>query len=94
MRRFLDIPDELRNFLRHLPPQLKDKIKRALVDIVENPSVGKPLRDDLISLNSYQVGKMRIIYRLGNSTIILVAIGPRKTIYQKMALEIKHSLQN
>ena len=94
MRRFLDIPDELRDFLRHLPPQLKGKIKRALDDIVENPSVGKPLRDDLFGLNSYQVGKMRVIYRLGNLAIILVAIGPRKTIYQKMALEIKRHLQN
>ena len=55
----LVIPNELRDFLSHLTPLLKNKIKQALVEIPGNPSVGKPLRDDLAGLNSYQVGKIR-----------------------------------
>ncbi len=90
MKRTLVVRDELRDLIRHLPPHLKKKIKQALEEIVEDPLCGKPLREELLGLQSYQIGTVRIIYRAQESTLTLITIGPRKTVYQKAALELKN----
>ena len=47
-------------------------------------AVGKELRDELAGLRSLRVGRLRIVYRVaGRRLIDLVAIGPRRTIYQE-----------
>jgi hypothetical protein len=48
-----------------------------------DPDIGKPLKDEHKGLNSYRVGRFRIIYRLSSKgTIEIVAIGPRRIIYE------------
>jgi mRNA-degrading endonuclease RelE of RelBE toxin-antitoxin system len=93
MKYSLVTTEEPQDFLRHLPPALKKKIKQALQDIVENPSCGKALQDELKGLFSYKVGQVRIIYRVHDHSIHLITIGPRKTIYQKVLLEIRRHSQ-
>ena len=88
MKRTLVVRDELRNLIRHLPPNLKKKIQQALEELLSDPFSGKPLREELLGLNSYQIGNVRIIYRVEGAAVILVTIGPRKTVYQKAALEL------
>jgi mRNA-degrading endonuclease RelE of RelBE toxin-antitoxin system len=45
---------------------------------------GKDLQDELTGLKSYRIGTFRIIYRLVEKHHIeVVAIGPRKNIYQE-----------
>lgn len=90
MKPRLIVPDSLRDLIRHLPPGLKKKIKLAFHDISENPDSGKPLVGKLEGLWSYKVGKVRIIYKRQDLSSAIVAIGPRKTIYQKMTLEMTH----
>ncbi|MEE9505313.1 MAG: type II toxin-antitoxin system RelE/ParE family toxin [Thermodesulfobacteriota bacterium] len=78
------------NFIREAHPQLKRKIKSALSLIVTDPDVGKSLRDELKELRSFRVGRFRIIYRISSKHIIeIIAIGPRKTIYEETYRIIK-----
>ena len=80
----LRIPDDLVRLIRKMHPQLKGKVRAALDEITRNPDSGKVLKFELLGLRSYRVGRMKIIYRTGNHRIIeLVAIGPRKTIYEE-----------
>ena len=84
MRYRLSVPDETADLLRSLHPEIKKKIKAALSLIASDPGLGKSLRDELRGLKSFQVGRFRIIYRVRSRRIIeIVAIGPRKTIYEE-----------
>lgn len=78
------VPDEIADLIRGSHPQLKRKIKAGLKHILADPQTGKSLKDELIGLKSYRVSRFRIIYRISTENIIdLVAIGPRKTIYEE-----------
>ncbi|MGA1826103.1 MAG: type II toxin-antitoxin system RelE family toxin [bacterium] len=80
----LRMSDEIARLIRGLHPHLKRKIKGALKRIISNPSEGKSLKAELKGLNSYKVSRFRIIYRIaGEDCIELVAIGPRKIIYEE-----------
>lgn len=80
----LDVPYETAELVRGLHPHLKKKIKLSLRQILTEPSSGKELKDELRGLRSFRVGRLRIIYRLAqNRQIEIVAIGPRKTIYEE-----------
>jgi len=72
--------------IRRLHPDLKRKV-RAGVDVIrEDPAVGKALTEDLVGLRSVRVGRFRIVYRtVGSSLIEVVAVGPRRTIYEDTA---------
>lgn len=89
MKHRLIVPDEYIEQIRHSPPHLKSSIRHVLDEILETPSAGKPLTEELEGFRSYKIGKFRIIYQVKELTISIVAIGPRKTIYQKMSLELK-----
>lgn len=81
MRYPLRVPDELSLFIRKLHPHLKTNIRVSLDTIVCNPYSGKELRQGLAGLRSFRVGRYRIIYKILNQQIEIVAIGPRKNIY-------------
>ena len=86
----LRVPEHVADMIRSLHPELKRKVKSALKQILENPSSGKALKEELKGLNSYQVGKLRIIFRLTARRVIeIVAIGPRKSIYQETYRMVK-----
>ena len=77
------VSDEMAGFLRSLHPRLKKKVKAALGMIIDDPFCGKMLKEELQGLSSFRVGRFRIIYRITEGNIIdLVAVGPRKTIYE------------
>ena len=65
-------------------PTLKQQIRAALHVIMQRPAAGKALKNEVAGLRSYRVGRSRIVYRLaGERTIEIVAIGPRRTIYEE-----------
>jgi len=77
------ISEPLEALIRGLHPELKRKVRAALDAIREDPSAGKKLRGDLAGLRSYRVGRFRVIYRVAPRSVIdLVAIGPRRGIYE------------
>jgi mRNA interferase RelE/StbE len=72
------------DFLRSLHPEIKRKIKAGLDLIASDPAAGQSLRDELRGLKSFKIGRFRIIYRVASKRIIeIVAIGPRRTIYEE-----------
>ena len=80
----LKITDDTRKLVRNAHPDLKRRIRVALQTILDDPSTGKVLVDDLVGLRSFRVGRTRIIYRLASKQIIeVVTIGPRKTVYEE-----------
>jgi mRNA interferase RelE/StbE len=82
--------DEIANLIRGTHPSLKKKIRSALTIIINNPDIGKSLRGELTGLKSYRVSSFRIIYRISSrQSIELIAIGPRKTIYEETYRLIK-----
>ena len=84
LRRRLRIPDDAANMVRRLHPELKAKIRAALDTLRHEPTSGNPLRNDLSGLRSFRVGRFRIIYRDPSAgPLEIVAIGPRKSVYQE-----------
>ena len=79
----LGMPDETADFIRHVHPEIKKKIKSSLEIILSNPNVGKSLKGELTGLKSFRAGRFRIIYRISLKHIIdIVAVGPRSIIYE------------
>jgi len=57
---------------------------------VTEPESGKSLKDELEGLKNYRISRFRIIYRISSKLIIdIVAVGPRKTIYEETYRIIK-----
>ena len=89
-RKKLRVPDEIVALIRGCHPQLKKKIRAGLGHIVTEPESGKSLKDELEGLKSYGISRFRIIYRISSKqTIDIVAVGPRKTIYEETYRIIK-----
>lgn len=82
MRR-LKVPDDIAALIRGLHPDLKRRVRSALSDIVDDPALGKPLRDELAGLRSCRVSRFRIVYHVTRTAIEIVALGPRRTIYHE-----------
>ena len=92
----LKIPDNLASFIRGLHPQIKKKVKGSLKMILDDPEIGKALKDELNGLRSFRVSRFRIVYRMAEPREIqIVAIGPRDRIYEEtyriIAREAKRS---
>ncbi|MEK6528040.1 MAG: type II toxin-antitoxin system RelE/ParE family toxin [Nitrospirota bacterium] len=86
----LRIPNDVTEFVRKMHPTLKKKIKASLQIILSDSSAGKALKDELQELRSFRVGKFRIVYRISSGRIIeIIAIGPRKRIYEETFLILK-----
>lgn len=82
----LRVSDDLAALIRGLHPELKRKVREALALIVENPTLGKPLKRELEGLRSFRVNRFRIIYTQGEKREIqVIAIGPRDRIYEETA---------
>ena len=80
----LKIPKDTVSLIRGLHPQLKKKIKTALQEITNDPHTGKTLKGELKGLWSYRIKRIRIIYSLTSKKYIdIIAIGPRKNIYEE-----------
>jgi mRNA-degrading endonuclease RelE of RelBE toxin-antitoxin system len=83
--RTVKIPNDVRDLIRHLPPNLKRKIRAGLSEILEKPACGKPLKRELAGYWSLRIGQHRVIYRPDDFGAEIVAVGPRKTIYDEIA---------
>ena len=78
----LKLSEETHSLIQHLHPELKRKVRAALEQILQDPGLGKSLRDDLQGFRSLRVGRFRIIYRAFPTIIEIITIGPRRTIYE------------
>ena len=81
----LEIPPHVARVIRHLPPDVKHRVKEALRALVLDPNLGEPLSGELSGLWRYRVRRYRIIYALNRQKrgIQLYAVGHRRDIYSK-----------
>ena len=80
----LKIPHATAALIRNLHPDLNSRIKAALKVVLQDPHSGKALKDELSGLRSFQIRRFRLIYRISSDKIIeIIAIGPRKNIYEE-----------
>ena len=87
----LRIPDEVARLIRNLHPTIKRKVRAALQTIVETPTCGKPLKEELAGLRNYRIGRFRIVYRIAEDRLIeIVAVGPRKSIYEETYRRVRN----
>jgi len=89
----IEMPRVLRDLIRHLPPELKAKVKVVLRSISYDPYGAKELSDKLAGLRSYRIGSSRVIYRIVGSMVQIVALGPRTEIYERAAAELSKTLR-
>ena len=82
-RRPIRTTEEISTYIRSLYPALKKRIHNALDQIRKQPGEGKPIQRELSGYRSFRIGKFRIIYRVTTKEIEIVAVGPRRTIYEE-----------
>lgn len=83
LKRKLKVPEDTAALIRNLHPEIKRRLKEGLAEIMENPECGKALKNELEGLMSLRVGRFRLIYRKRGEIIEVIALGPRKTIYEE-----------
>ena len=80
----LVVPKEIQQLIWKMHPDSRKKVRASLGIIISAPGSGKALMDELSGLRSFRVRSFRIIYRIADAERIeLVAIGPRKRIYEE-----------
>ncbi len=69
---------------KKLEEKIKAQVRDCLISLEEEAYNGKRLHGDLKGNSSLRVGKVRIIYTVAqkDKIVYIIAIGPRKTIYQ------------
>ena len=92
--RTLKVSATVRELIRQLPPELKKKVRDALADVLADPGCGKPLQRELAGYWSLRLGRLRVIYRPDRAGSEIVAVGPRKTIYDDMARQVRSKAED
>lgn len=82
-----EIPPHVAEVIRHLPPELKRRIKAALDALSRDPALGEPLERELEGLWKYRVRRFRIVYTIERARrrLRIFAVGHRRTIYEAAA---------
>ena len=59
-------------------------MRAALGSLLDDPMLGKALKDELEGLRSLRVARFRVVYRIGEDGVIdVVSVGPRRSIYEE-----------
>ncbi len=71
-------------FYTRLDEKARKQLREDLIGLEIDAYPGKRLHGDLKDYSSLRVGKLRVIYEVSekNKTVLVVAIGPRKTVYK------------
>ena len=64
---------------------VQERIKKKVSELRENPYLGVPLTAQFKGKYKLRIGDYRVIYEIDfqNSRIFLVAVGSRKTVYER-----------
>jgi mRNA-degrading endonuclease RelE of RelBE toxin-antitoxin system len=62
--------------------ETKDRIKKQIKKLIENPEIGKPLRHDLKGERSVHIKPFRLVYTFENDKLILLRFEHRKEVYK------------
>ena len=77
--------------LRRLDPGIRSKIRRALDQLVSDPTRGKPLHLDLKGLRSWRTGDFRIVYRVvaNRLEVLIIGLGHRRDVYDRLRRKLE-----
>lgn len=86
-----NIPPEVADIIRHLPPDIKVAVKQALRALSETPDLGEPLRRELTGLWKYRVRRFRIVYAINHPSrsLRILAVGHRRRIYDEVTEAVR-----
>ena len=87
----VDVPPHVAEVIRHLPPEVKRRVKAAVRAVTADPTVGEPLRKDLEGLWKFRVRRYRLVYAVdrGARTVRIFAVGHRRGIYEEIAARVR-----
>ena len=74
---------QARRFLEGAAAPLKDRLRQAILDIVQEPLLGKPLKGELAGSYSYRVGDWRVIYSFDKEFVYVEVIRHRREVYRR-----------
>jgi len=83
-------PDVLADDLAKIPGNIKLIIRKAIEErlLVDPVNFGQPLRQTLKGYRKLRVGDYRVIYKIISNDIIILKIGNRKDVYEKIIKRI------
>jgi mRNA interferase RelE/StbE len=86
-----DIPPEVAEIIRHLPPEIKRSVKKALRVLSEDPEAGEPLRRELAGLWKYRVRRYRTVYAIDRPrrSLRIMAVGQRHRVYKDLSEQVR-----
>jgi mRNA interferase RelE/StbE len=70
-------------FIGDLHPPLQARIENALLEIANDPRIGKPLKGDLKGNYSQRVGDWRSVYSIEKSFVYVKDIRHRREVYRR-----------
>ena len=87
---------EASRLLSGLHPENKKMIKTALIELRQNPYIGKDLQEELFGFKSLRLKKFRIIYHIfeEKNFLEIYYIGRRKDVYEqfrRLLIELQKS---
>lgn len=83
MAYIIELTKKSERFLKKTDKENQKRIKKRLIDLGENPKLGKPLTANLAGFWSLRFGKFRAIYRIFENklTVLVLEITHRKDAY-------------
>ena len=77
---------EAARLLSKLHPENKRQIKKAIIEIRQNPYTGKDLQEELFGFKSLRIKNYRIIYYLKEEECLIriYYIGQRSDVYEQL----------
>ena len=68
--------------IKHIKePDTKERIKKQIQKIIENPEIGKPLQYSLRGERTIYIKPFRLIYAVEGTALILLRFEHRKEVY-------------
>lgn len=78
----VEIDPGLLKEIRKLDRGLKERFYNAIERLVRNPKVGKPLQYDYKGCRRMRIDPFRIVYKVKEDTVFIVAFDHRGIVYK------------
>ncbi|MCL4557180.1 MAG: type II toxin-antitoxin system RelE/ParE family toxin [Deltaproteobacteria bacterium] len=78
----VEIAPGLLKEIRKLDKKLRERFYKVVEKLVANPEVGKPLQYDFKGCRRVRMDPFRVIYKVKEDTIFIMAFDHRGTVYK------------
>ena len=83
-------PDIKREDLPRISREVRERIRQAIEGrlLIDPERYGEPLRRGLQGYRKLRVGDYRVVYKVEKESILILKIGHRKEVYQRVYLRV------